>query len=159
MSANKYLPHLLILPEDDATRQLANGFVFEFPTRQIQILPVAGGWSVALDLVINQYFLYLRNHPDALLAVIIDFDGQADRLQLALGRVPPSILDRVFIVGALDEAERLRRAGLGSFETIGRALARECKQGETMAWRHRQLQHNLPELERLRVRAGFLLDL
>jgi hypothetical protein len=26
---NKYVPHLLVLPEDDANRQLAEGFVIE----------------------------------------------------------------------------------------------------------------------------------
>jgi hypothetical protein len=27
MSANKYKPHVVVLPEDDANRQLANGFL------------------------------------------------------------------------------------------------------------------------------------
>ncbi len=29
MSVNKYKPHVLILPEDDADRQIANGFCTE----------------------------------------------------------------------------------------------------------------------------------
>ena len=47
MSVNKYLPHLLILPEDDANRELANGFVLNHAvnSRAVQILPPAGGWK------------------------------------------------------------------------------------------------------------------
>jgi hypothetical protein len=29
MSVNKYLPHVLVLPEDDANRQMANGFFLD----------------------------------------------------------------------------------------------------------------------------------
>jgi hypothetical protein len=29
MSVNKYHPHVLVLPEDDANRQLANGFLLD----------------------------------------------------------------------------------------------------------------------------------
>ena len=52
MSVNKHLPHILVLPEDDANRQLANGFLLQVdPTRmrQMQVLPVAGGWTAVLD--------------------------------------------------------------------------------------------------------------
>jgi hypothetical protein len=43
MSVNKYLPHVLVLPEDDANRQLATGFEIEVKhTRRIQVLVEAG---------------------------------------------------------------------------------------------------------------------
>ena len=46
MSINKHKPHLLVLPEDDADRQIANGFVIAqgvgLDDRAIQILPEAG---------------------------------------------------------------------------------------------------------------------
>ena len=40
MSVNKYLPHVLVLPEDDANRQLANGFLLDpnLLDRRIQLL-------------------------------------------------------------------------------------------------------------------------
>ncbi len=43
MSANKYQPHLLILPEDDANRELANGFILNqaINPRVVQIMPPA----------------------------------------------------------------------------------------------------------------------
>ena len=46
MSGNRSLPHVKVLPEDDANRQLANGFL-QYPcvlARSIQVVEVAGGW-------------------------------------------------------------------------------------------------------------------
>jgi hypothetical protein len=42
---NKYQPHVIVLPEDDANRQIGNGFlqVPSLQARRIQILPEAGG--------------------------------------------------------------------------------------------------------------------
>ncbi|QEI40683.1 hypothetical protein BMF77_01255 [Dolichospermum sp. UHCC 0315A] len=42
MSINKNKPHLLILPEDDANRQIVNGFIqnLNVNNRAIQILPI-----------------------------------------------------------------------------------------------------------------------
>jgi len=47
---NKYLPHLFVLPEDDANRQIANGFILSLnlDTRKIQVLNEAGGWKKVL---------------------------------------------------------------------------------------------------------------
>ena len=43
MSVNKFRQHVFVLPEDDANRQLANGFLLDLSVRQVQILPEAGG--------------------------------------------------------------------------------------------------------------------
>ena len=59
MGVNKALPHVHVLPEDDANRQLALGFFLEIsPQRssQIKILPVAGGWTKVRD----SFFLQTR---------------------------------------------------------------------------------------------------
>ena len=52
MSVNRYLPHVLALPEDDANRQLANGFLLDqyVSTHKIQVLPEVGGWTQVLEL-------------------------------------------------------------------------------------------------------------
>jgi hypothetical protein len=61
VSVNLYDDHVLVVPEDDANRQLVNGFLNEpalWP-RTIQVLPNAGGWSKVLDvftLRINSLF-------------------------------------------------------------------------------------------------------
>ena len=43
MSVNVYNPHVLVLPEDDANRQIANGFLLEpsIKHRNIQVLTPA----------------------------------------------------------------------------------------------------------------------
>ncbi len=53
MSQNRERPHILVLLEDDANRQLANGFHLQVDwtlQRQMQVLPVAGGWGEVLNL-------------------------------------------------------------------------------------------------------------
>ena len=51
MSVNKRVPHVLVLPEDDANRQLANGFQLDplLDPRRMQILEEAGGWQEVLN--------------------------------------------------------------------------------------------------------------
>jgi hypothetical protein len=45
MSVNRYQPHVLVLPEDDANRQMANGFLLDqyLSTRKIQVLEEVDG--------------------------------------------------------------------------------------------------------------------
>jgi hypothetical protein len=49
MSVNKNRPHIFVLPEDDANRQLANGFFLDHSLwnrrRSFQVLAEAGGWG------------------------------------------------------------------------------------------------------------------
>lgn len=57
MSVNQYKPHLLVRPEDDANRQIANGFILEIPEkniRRIQVLPVASGWRKVVDQFLEE---------------------------------------------------------------------------------------------------------
>ena len=57
MSVNRYKPHVLVLPEDDASRQLVNGFILDqsLPTRTIQVLEVAGGWNEVVVCFLNDH--------------------------------------------------------------------------------------------------------
>lgn len=49
---NRNLPHVPVLPEDDANRQMVNGFLVELSVpRQIQRLEEAGGWRKVLETV------------------------------------------------------------------------------------------------------------
>lgn len=58
MSVNKERRHVLVLPEDDANRQIANGFQAAVPfrnIRQLQILRESGGWTrVREDFLLDQ---------------------------------------------------------------------------------------------------------
>lgn len=91
------------------------------------------------------------------LILLIDLGDDLERVKAVQARIPAHLTDRVFVLGVLSEPEKLRQAGLGSFEEIGQQLARECRDGIGAAWNHELLGHNIGELERLRTRVGPLL--
>jgi hypothetical protein len=151
MSANKYLPHVLVLPEDDANRQVANGFFLALDRssqRQFDVREVAGGWNEVLERFSNVYAAEMERVPVRFMVLLLDFDNRADRLEVAKERIPVHLRERVFILGALSEPEDLK-VELGSFETIGLGMARDCREGTDSIWRHRLLRHNTPEITRL----------
>lgn len=66
MSVNKYLPHVFVLPEDDANSRLANGFQLGLDPsvlRSIQVLPEAGGWTEVLDRFESDHVTGLDKYP------------------------------------------------------------------------------------------------
>jgi hypothetical protein len=146
MSVNKYLPHVLVLPEDDANRQIANGFLLDISTRQVQVLVEVGGWAEVRDR-------FASDHVDAMRKYKNDFDGHANRLKTIKKTIPDDLIDRVFVLGTLSEPERLRQLGLGTYEVIGKAMAGDCRNGTNVIWSHCLLRHNASELSRLRIGA------
>jgi hypothetical protein len=66
-------------------------------------------------------------------------------------RIPEHLTDRVYALGASSEPEDLR-VDLGSYETIGLAMAKDCREGTNTIWEHPFLRHNAGELDRLRGR-------
>jgi hypothetical protein len=151
VSVNKERPHILVLPEDAANGDLANGFHLQVTRnfRQLQILKPAGGWTEVLKTFQVEHVNAMERWPTRSLVLLIDFDGRVDRLEKAKAVVPESLVDRVFILGVLTRPEELR-AQLGSYETIGKAMADDCRDETGVTWRHELLQHNAIELERLR---------
>jgi hypothetical protein len=151
MSVNKYLPHVLVLPEDDANRQLADGFQLDplLDTRRMQILEEAGGWREVLNRFRNGHLSEMDRYASRFMVLLIDFDEQGDRLNVARAEIPGHLKDRVFVLGAWSKPEELRPS-LGSYETIGSAMARDCRENTEVTWAHRLLRHNAGELERLR---------
>jgi len=83
------------------------------------------------------------------MVLLIDFDGREDRLNTVRAAIPDRLKDRVFVLGAWSEPEELR-LNLGSYETIGLAMARDCRDNTEVIWAHRLLCHNAGELGRLR---------
>jgi len=150
VSVNRERPHVLVLPEDDANRQLANGFQLEIATnRQFQVLPPAGGWLEVLSQFEQSHIAGMNKFSQRLMILLIDFDDQARRRADVTNRIPAHLRDRVFLLGADPEPEFLKR-DLGSYETIGRNLAKDCRDGTTLTWQHRCLGHNAIEVNRLR---------
>lgn len=150
MTANRFNPHLLILPEDDANRQIANGFHGRFGTRQIQVLPEARGWLGVCRVFEDDYVPYMRRHTTAFMALIVDFDGRPDRRAAVRAHVPADLAPRVFVLGAATEPEDLKRDNLGHFEQIGDAMASDCPPGPAGVWSHPRLAHNVSEIARFR---------
>ena len=146
---NKHRPHAFVLPEDDANRQLAIGFVLEL-TRQIYVCPVAGGWTQVLQRFLSDHAADMGRYPNRYMVLLIDFDGNNQRLNDATNRIPEPLRERVFILGAWSQPEELR-ASLGlSYEEIGSAMARDCREETAMTWEHNLLRHNAGELARMR---------
>lgn len=156
---NRYQPHVLVLPEDDVNSQLANGFLMDVDwmrQRQARVLPVAGGWQPVLDLFKSSHIAEMYNYSQRFMVLLIDFDGQPDSLNTVKAAIPEDLADRVFILGFLTQpedlkkAKDLKKANLDSYEKIGFALAKACREGNDNTWDHDLLKHNKNELDRLR---------
>lgn len=160
MSVNVHIPHVLVLPEDEANQELANGFLLDpsVKLRSIQVLPSAGGWGKVLDSFIVSHIDGLRKYRNRHLVLLIDFDGHVDeRTAKFLDAFPEDVRDRVFLLGTQAEPEPLRTQLGQSLENIGTALAAECFHDEDALWMHPLLAHNAAERSRLNARVkGFL---
>jgi len=66
----------------------------------------------------------MERNEQRFMVLLIDFDGDTARLTDAQACIPPSLKNRVFIIGALTQPEELRTQ-LGSYETIGLALVKD----------------------------------
>jgi hypothetical protein len=152
MSVNKFQRHVFVLPEDDANRQIANGFILDpsLLNRQIQVLRAAGGWLRVVERFKSQYIDRMDRNSLTSMVLLIDFDGHPERLTKAQAEIPEQLAERVFILGVLTRPEALKQAGLGSYEEIGLALAKDCREGTDTVWGHDLLRHNAIELDRLR---------
>ncbi len=149
---NKLQPHLYVLPEDDADRQIAVGFAshFALDTRRLQVMPVLRGWTHVLNEFEAVYVQHLRNFPLGHVVMVIDFDGHhADRRARFHDAVPADLRDRVFVIGAAGEPQDLKRELRQTFEQIGRSLADDCSSGRTEQWDHDLLKHNDADRRRL----------
>jgi hypothetical protein len=152
MSVNKFKPHVWIIPEDDANRQVAVGFIGNphLKTRTVDVRPCAGGWLPVLEIFESEFISYLREYPDSYVILLLDFDGNGDiRKTHCFERVPEDLKNRVFLLGAMETPEKLKRELHESSERIGELLAEDCTTGEITHWCHPHLVHNLPELNRL----------
>jgi hypothetical protein len=78
--SNKHKPHVIVLPEDDANRQIANGFLLDpsIKPRNIQVLNPAGGWGKVLDSFLEDHVAGLRKWPERHLVLLIDFDEHVE---------------------------------------------------------------------------------
>jgi len=159
MAPNKNQPHVLVLPEDRANSQMANGFLLDplLSSRTIQILEEAGGWIEVLNRFESDHAGAMESYPRRFMVLLIDFDGHQERLAQAKNRIPPDLAERVFILGILTEPEDLKRNFGISYEKIGQAMAKDCREETDNVWGHALLKNNAGELDRLRQRVRPIL--
>ena len=154
MSLNKYKPHLFVLPEDDANRQIANGFILNpaLNRRAIQILKPSGGWKKVVKAFIHVHFYEMTKYPQRRFLMVIDFDGHAkERLDFIQKQISPTLTDRTFVLGSFSDPEHLKTTMEKhfDFEAIGQALAQDCAEDAYTTWEHDLLKHNKTELDRM----------
>lgn len=152
MSVNKYQPHVFVLPEDDANRQIANGFVLNSNVneRAIQILPIAGVWRKVVENFQENHAFEMRKFSGRTIVLLVDFDEDCEnRLSYIKEQIPEDLKNRVFVLGVLSEPEKLKSSlGGKNFEYIGETLAKDCSNNTNELWGHALLKHNKTELDR-----------
>jgi hypothetical protein len=150
MSVNRYQPHVYVLPEDAANREIANGFQLHgsLNSHSIQVMPTLRGWPDVRDKFADEYVRILRNNTNTHVVLLIDFDENLDRPNAM--NIPAELRNRVFVIGVWSTPEDLRRTMLASFEQIGWKLADACRTDSTIEWDHELLRHNADELDRMR---------
>jgi hypothetical protein len=155
MSVNKYLPHILVLPEDKANSEIANGFLShsQLNAESIQVLPYVSGWKVVVEKFIKNFIPKMRQYPHRWFVLLIDFDREESRLDYIKreisDNVPDDIKDRVFVLGVLSNPEELKSRLGKDLESIGESLAANCFEHADGLWGHDLLKHNKTELERM----------
>jgi hypothetical protein len=112
-------------------------------------MPLSGGWARVRDDFRDNELMSMRNNPRRHIVMLVDFDERDDRYSKVLKFVPEDLKSRVFVLGSLTEPQDLKKAKLGDFETIGRSLARDCRDNTSATWSNELLKHNGPELERM----------
>ena len=151
MMVNKYRPHVWLIPEDDANRQLANGFLLHdaVDDRKVNVRAPAGGWAKVLEVFEGEYLPLLRGSMNAHVVMLIDFDENENRKERFENRIPEELKPRVFVIGSKSDPERLKGELKMTLEEIGGKLAQDCLNDAFKLWQHPQLIHNEREVQRL----------
>jgi hypothetical protein len=151
MSVNKYRPHVYLVPEDEANRQLALGFLNHEAVNEaiVYVRSPAGGWRKALEVYDSEYLPLLRRWPEAHVIILIDFDGDLNRRVEFEQRTADDVKSRVFVIGSRDEPETLKGELKTSLEQIGNQLAQDCLADDLGLWLHPHLVHNNTEVHRM----------
>ncbi len=152
MSVNKHRPHVYLIPEDDANRQIALGFLDHYAVsdRVVDLRSPAGGWRKVLEVFESEYSKLISGNPNAHVVMLIDFDERIEARRSEIDeRIPGDVKPRVFVIGSRNEPETLKSELSMAFERIGQELAQDCLKDDLGRWTHPHLSHNSVELQRL----------
>lgn len=117
--------------------------------RQVQVEHVAGGWKRVLETFKSDHISAMGKFPKRYLLLLIDFDGEENRIAIAKREIPPDLIDRVFVLGVLSEPEILSKLVGQTEEEMGEQLAEACMNGVDGLWSDPLLKHNGGELKRM----------
>ncbi len=69
MKVNRDKEHLLVLPEDDANRQIVIGFINDLnvDNSAIQVVPIADGWKKAVEQLTSVYEPGMRKYSQKMI--------------------------------------------------------------------------------------------
>ena len=103
MSINRFKPHLIVITEDQANGEIANGFLLHqnVDPNVIRILPPAKGWINVAEKVEEKHFIFrMIKFKDRFSVLLIDFDRNKDRVtdvwtHLKENAVPEELRDRI----------------------------------------------------------------
>lgn len=159
MSVNTHRPHVLVLPEDQANREIMNGFITHsfVDLRRIQVMRNLGGWRRVCEEFEHAYVRKLNENKNCHVVMLIDFDGRPERRDQVESLIPDDLRDRVFVIGVLSQPEKLKEDKGLSFEQLGRELEEDCPRQTGGIWNHELLKHNAVELDRLWKTLGDIL--
>ncbi len=156
--SNKYADELLVIAEDYATMQIAQGFAESqgVDVRRVRVLPCRSGWQdVAVGMRNVRLDLYLKRHCLA----VVDFDGCGEQRRRTFRQLLEEngvALERAYVMGPASNAEKMRRTlmergyAVRHLSDVGRSLARACFQSQPFELlRSEELAHNAGELQRL----------
>jgi hypothetical protein len=159
MSVNRERPHVLVLPEDQANREIVNGFITHTSVdhRRIQVMKNIGGWVRVCEEFQDVYVRKLNENKHCHVVMLIDFDERTDRRSQVERLIPDDLQDRVFVIGVLSQPEKLKEDKVLTFEEIGRELEEDCPRQRAGVWNHALLKHNAVELDRMWKTLGTIL--
>lgn len=158
MGNNNYRPCVYVVPEDDANRQIVDGFCLDYRiTGQIQVLPNAGGWSKVIKTIETEYFSILRKYPNVHVLGLIDCDNEPGRIQRLNKEFPTDVRDRIFLLGTLPNPEAFKSELHLTFEGLGEMLAEDCASGNEEIWKHKHLEHIQDEIARAKEKLRSVL--
>jgi hypothetical protein len=157
--------------EDQANLNLLNGFVnyWGISDSAVLITPTCNGGKKVWKKFEREYISSMNEYPERLILMLLDFDESVDnfnrtpiKFQKAQETIPPSLKDRVFILGSWKEPEDLKRSLQKKYEEIGSDIAKECVDGKgssnSSIWNNEFLRYNIPEIQRMKQKLDFLLS-
>jgi hypothetical protein len=151
--ANKYQPHVFLIPEDDANREVALALLLELDIdpAKYKLFLAARGWPHVVESFLRDHVNGMNRFQQRYLIMLIDMDNHPERLENIRAQIPVDLEERVFILGTLSEPEDLKPDLGSSFDDVGVMLGRDIRDSTGRAWGHALLQINQPELDRLKT--------